>query len=262
MIEFAVLASGSKANCCYLSDGNTRLLVDCGLSAKQIALRLEEIGIEPDSIDGILISHEHEDHVRGARVFIKRHGCRIYCNRPTLARAKQLAEVPRENIDFFDTGMPFSLGTLNIDNFSIDHDAADPVAFCISKEDKKISIVTDLGQATSLMYAKIRDSNALVLETNHDHQLLVDAPYPWELKQRIKSRKGHLSNESAKDIINRLSESKDCRVEVAIAAHISENSNTEELALTALREGWDTSKSTPEFIAGSVKHSSGLMYLR
>ncbi len=262
MIEFAVLASGSKANCCYVSDGTTRLLVDCGLSAKQIALRLESIGVEADSIDGILISHEHEDHVRGARVFIKRHNTKMYCNRPTLARAKQLAEVPRENINFFDTGMPFLLGALQIDHFSVDHDAADPVAFSISMGDKKISIVTDLGQATSLMYAKIKDSNALVLETNHDHDLLVEAPYPWELKQRIKSRKGHLSNDSAKEIMRRLSSSEDCRVEVAIAAHISENSNTEELALAALREGWDAKKSSPQFLAGSVKYASELMCLR
>ncbi len=263
MFEFCVLASGSKANCVYVASDDTRVLIDCGLSAREAANRLHNAGVDADSISAIVITHEHSDHTSGVRVFSKRHKVSVYSNPATKAASRELSAVPAENTVLFDTGVKFSVGDLLFEPFSISHDAADPVGFRISSGKVVLGVLTDLGQVTSLVRQRICDADALVLESNHDLQMLQDCSYPWELKQRIRSRSGHLSNICAGSIIEEISTQNGQNLQVAVAAHISENSNTPVLALEAFRTFWGQGGSSyiPEFAAASAAQATQLYRL-
>ena len=201
MLEFAVLSSGSKANCLYIGNDQERILIDCGLSAKQACLRLQAVGIEPDTISSIIVTHEHSDHIAGIPVFQKRFKSRIYVNSATLTSCPSLSILAPDYLTRFDTSKEFTIGTLSITPISILHDASDPVGFRISSGDATLALITDLGQVTNLVKEKTRDVDALILECNHEVEMLWEAPYPWELKQRIRSRFGHLSNEQAAEFL-------------------------------------------------------------
>ncbi len=264
MLSFSVLASGSRANCIFVEGAGTRVLIDCGLSAKQTAIRLEQRGIDPSSIEVIVVTHEHSDHVKGIRVFCKRHKARVVVNSATLAKCKDLREVHSDLIEVFESRDPFSIGGLSFEPFSVTHDAVDPVGFRVSCGSAYLGVVTDLGQVTNLVRESIRDLHGLVLEANHDPKMLEDAPYPWELKQRIGSRQGHLSNETAGALLEELSaQEKQSRLQVVVAAHISENSNTPELAVEVLRQGWQRGGSAvqPGIIAASPDEATELFRL-
>lgn len=254
MITFCVLASGSKANCIYIASDEVRVLVDCGLSAREAAKRLSSIGVEADSISAVLVTHEHEDHVRGVRVFSTRHNTQLFFNQGTLSNLKTRDQLDPSRVQTFSTGVRFVLGNLEFDPFSVMHDAADPVGFRVESKQASLVVVTDLGQVTTLLRQRLRNLDALILESNHDPKLLQEAPYPWELKQRISSRKGHLSNETAGGLIEELSSEEPGRLQVAVAAHISENSNVSELALEGFRNSWRRggSKRQVRFAAASV----------
>ena len=197
MLRFTILGSGSSGNCAYLETDDTRLLVDAGFSAKQIELRLNGIGRSVADVQAIFLTHEHGDHVCGLPVLAKRHNIPIYCNRLTAECLHgQMPEFSRWRL--FESGATMELGDLKINSFSVPHDAYDPVGFMFHHALGNIGFLTDLGYATKLVIERVRQARALVLEANHDLQLLqADTRRPWPVKQRILSRHGHLSNDAA-----------------------------------------------------------------
>ena len=264
MLQFSVLSSGSKANCIFVATENTRVLVDCGLSAKQAAKRLELLGIDPCSIDAIIVSHEHIDHVSGVSVFSKRQRTQVWSNRATREASAALQMLSSDCFREFSSGARFSVGDIVFEPFSIDHDAADPVAFRVEHNASVLGIVTDLGQVTALVESQVRGLDALILEANHDRDMLMDGPYPWPLKQRINGRKGHLCNEAAGEVLERINSSADgARLRYAIAAHISEKNNRPELALEAFRSYWNKGPvdRRPEFLVACVEEASPLFVI-
>ncbi len=197
MLRFTILGSGSSGNCAYLETDDVRLLVDAGFSAKQIERRLQAIGRSLAEVQAIFLTHEHGDHVCGLPVVAKRHNIPIYCNRLTAeCLHPQMPEFTKWRL--FESGATMELGDLTINSFSVPHDAYDPVGFLFDHALGKIGFLTDLGYATQLVIERVRAARALVLEANHDLQLLQDdTRRPWPVKQRILSRHGHLSNDAA-----------------------------------------------------------------
>jgi len=260
---FSLLSSGSKANSIYVSDGETKVLIDCGLSCRQTVKRLEVIGVDASEIDAILVTHEHSDHVAGVGIFHRKFQTRVYANQATRNASSKLLEVPEEFFVPFFVDCKFNIGGLSFDPFPTEHDAADPVAFRISGGGKDLAIVTDLGQKTNYVSEKIKGVNALILEANHDLDMLYDAPYPWSVKQRIQSRKGHLKNEQAAELLveegNGLLDS----LQVVVAAHISEKSNTPAKATQVLRDAWLRAggRSCQKFIAADALEPTELFYI-
>ncbi|MBT8041865.1 MAG: MBL fold metallo-hydrolase [Pontiella sp.] len=227
-LEVCVLASGSSGNSIYVASNRTRILIDAGLSARQIALRLEQIGVVPESINGICVSHEHGDHVAGIRVLQKRHGMRVYANAGTLDGIKRQHKSHEISAHVFQTGSAFEIGDITIEPFSVPHDAYEPVGFRIQTGSTAVGIVTDLGMVTSLVRDKLKGCHAIIIESNHDEDLLREAPRPWPLKQRIRSRQGHLSNMDAARLI---AESATDDLEHVFLAHLSSDCNTPDTAL-------------------------------
>lgn len=227
-LEVCVLASGSSGNCIYVASEKTRVLIDAGLSAKQIAIRLEQIGVVPESINGICVSHEHGDHIGGIRVLQKRHGIPVYTNAGTLNGIKRQPKSDEIDVKIFQTGSAFEIGDISIEPFSVPHDAYEPVGFRLSCNGMSVGSVTDLGMPTALVRDKLRGCKAIILEANHDEDLLREAPRPWPLKQRIRSRQGHLSNMDAARLI---SESATDALEHVFLAHLSSDCNTPDTAM-------------------------------
>jgi phosphoribosyl 1,2-cyclic phosphodiesterase len=229
---FCVLASGSKGNATYISDGNTSILLDSGLSGIEIERRMQSRDLRMEELDAIVVSHEHTDHIQGVGVLSRRYRLPVHITRPTFeAGQKQLGKI--KETEYFECGRSFYVGTLAMHPFSVSHDAADPVGFTIKNKDTKIGIATDLGIATGLVEEHLNSCSLLVLEANHDLQMLEIGPYPWEVKQRVRSRLGHLSNEQSGSLLcSVLHES----LQHVILAHISETNNEPEKAYDAVCE--------------------------
>jgi len=227
-LEMCVLASGSSGNAIYVASEQTRLLIDAGLSAKQIALRLEEIGVAVESLNGICVSHEHGDHINGLRVLQKRHGVPVYANAGTLQGIRRQPKSEELKVKVFQTGSPFTIGDIQVEPFSVPHDAYEPVGFRLQTKRCAVGIVTDLGMTTALVREKLKGCNALVIEANHDEDLLQEALRPWTLKQRIRSRQGHLSNIDAAQLIVECASDK---LEHVFLFHLSSDCNTPEVAM-------------------------------
>ena len=227
-VEFTILGSGSSGNAAYLEAGNTRLLVDCGFSARQIKQRLATIDRIPDRLDGILITHEHTDHVAGLKHLAGKLDIPVYCNRHT---SEEISRIHKTAFDFrlFETGQSFEVGDVGVDTFSVPHDAIDPVGFLLHTPKGRIGVLTDLGHGTRLVADRVRTANVLLLETNHDVDLLRDCPHrPWHLKQRIMGRHGHLSNEGAAEFAETFLHAD---LHHIFCVHLSGECNTPELAL-------------------------------
>jgi phosphoribosyl 1,2-cyclic phosphodiesterase len=235
MTKVCVLASGSKGNAIYVSNEKSALLVDAGLSAIEIERRLRSRGINPCALDAIVVSHEHTDHVQSVGVLSRRFRLPVYINEPTLsaagARLGSLHEIRR-----FHRGIAFHIGRLSIHPFAVCHDAADPVGFTIEDGGAKIGIATDLGVATRLVSHHLKGCCLMVLEANHDPKMLEQGPYPWELKQRIRGRLGHLSNEASRDLLSGVFSP---QLEHVVVAHMSETNNRPDRALACLQEAVD-----------------------
>lgn len=225
---FSVLSSGSSANSTFIEVAGKRYLIDCGLSAKQIEIRLGTLGIAPDSISGIFVTHEHQDHVKGLSVFSRRHKVPVFCNRAT---SKRLPKVYAT--EYFETGEDLDIGPIKLYPFQIMHDAVEPVGLVIEGEGLKFVHVTDLGRVTPIVSTSLWGANAVVLESNHDLDMLYGCEYPWELKQRISGNYGHLSNESACHLMREVA---DTSLSVLVLGHLSENSNSPELAFGGMKE--------------------------
>ena len=226
-LSLCTLASGSKGNSIYISDGQTRLLVDAGLSAAEIQRRMSAIGLDPQDLDGLIVSHEHSDHVQGIGVLSRRYKLPVYLTRTTMQAAYRLGKLHAHH--HFQCGEAFRVKTLEIRPFSISHDAKDPAGFTISRNGKQIGIATDLGKATAMVADHLRRCGIIVLEANHDLKMLENGPYPWHLKQRIRSRSGHLSNLESRDLLVQIQHSK---LKYIVLAHLSETNNTADKALT------------------------------
>lgn len=232
-VQLTILGSGSSGNCAYLETDETRLLIDAGFSPRQIRQRLATIGRAPENLHGILVTHEHSDHITGLAGIAAKLGIPIYCNRATKDEIERYHQMPFD-VRLFTTGSTFEVGEVVVDTFAIPHDAQDPVGFLIRTSAGNVGFATDLGHFTRLVGERVRHANVLVLETNHDVKLLHDCPRrPWSLKQRILGRHGHLSNEAAADALEIIMSD---TLRHLYLGHLSRECNRPELALGALRE--------------------------
>jgi phosphoribosyl 1,2-cyclic phosphodiesterase len=226
-VHLTVLGSGSAGNCAYVETREARILVDAGFSLRQIRQRLASIGRVPENLTGILITHEHSDHVQGLPMISEKLRVPIYCNRPT-HEAIQFQFDQKFDCRVFATGAAFDISDIHVETFSIPHDAQDPVGFLLRTDGANIGFLTDLGHATKLVLERVRPAHALVLEANHDVKMLQDCiRRPWSLKQRILGRHGHLSNDAAADAAEEIM-SPDLRH--LYLGHLSRECNTPELA--------------------------------
>ncbi len=228
MVNFCSLYSGSSGNSLFVETPNTKLLIDAGVSSKKIEKALFDIHVEPSSLDGILVTHEHTDHVQGLGTFSKKFDLPVFVNQETLdAMPKQRDKIDSKNVKTFKIADKFSIGDLDIKPFSIPHDAANPCGFNIWKDDKKISIVTDIGHITNDILKQLEESLFIMIEANYDPEVLRCSSYPFVLKSRIASPTGHLSNEMAGKTISHLLKS---GLKNAMLGHLSKESNFPELA--------------------------------
>jgi phosphoribosyl 1,2-cyclic phosphodiesterase len=301
MVRFTVLASGSKGNCTVISGGRTRILVDAGLSCRELFRRMKLAGEDPATLDAIVVTHEHQDHINGLAVTARKLGIPVFfteathrawmrwltprrqmtyaewmeqCRKQAADRQAEMAaaetaeasdpeepdQEPDEEtrapaaeaapspsaqsaqpsyrddptwlpaVEYFRAGEPFAIGDIDLSPFTIPHDAADPVGFVLSSEGVRMAFVTDLGYITPNVRAQLRGVDLLLLESNHDLEMLRDGPYPWQVKQRVLSRVGHLSNEAAAEF---LASGYDGQAAYVILAHLSESNNLPELARVA-----------------------------
>ena len=274
MVRMTVLASGSKGNSTIVASTSTRILVDAGLSCRELMKRMKLAGEDPASLDAIVITHEHQDHVQGLAVTARKLGIPVYITEPThrawvrwmnprrrvtyaewleqwKARRTQedaadsppameeaaaveeaAAEATRDPaalpaVEYFCSGEGFRIGDMAVTPFTIPHDAIDPVGFVFESEGIRIGLATDLGYMPSNLHMHLRGCDILMLESNHDVDMLRDGPYPWSVKQRVMSRVGHLSNDAAAEF---LQHSYDGHAAYVILAHLSESNNLPELA--------------------------------
>jgi len=288
MVRFTVLASGSKGNSTVVSGGRTRILVDCGLSCRELFRRMKLVEEEPETLDAILITHEHSDHVNGVAVTARKLGIPVYftegthrawmrwltprrqmtyaqwleqCRKQAAERQAEADTTAQEGeadesdllegaeaspeatepiskpktkdptwlpaVEYFRAGEPFEIGDIAVSPFTIPHDAADPVGFVFRAEGVRMASATDLGYISPNVRQQLQGVDLLLLESNHDLEMLRDGPYPWSVKQRVLSRVGHLSNEAAAGF---LEDGYDGQAAYVILAHLSESNNLPELA--------------------------------
>lgn len=238
-VSVTVLASGSKGNCTLVSSSTTRLLIDAGLSCREVLRRLQLCCEDACAIDAILVTHEHSDHIAGIRVLARKLKVPIYITAPTYQayqRSARDANGHRVTIDrreHFSSGKGFQIGDISVMPFTIPHDAIDPVGFTFSADGIKVGICTDLGHITTNVRYYLRGCQVLMIESNHDLEQLRKGPYPWSVKQRVMSPVGHLSNDA---LANFLTTDYDGGAEFLILAHLSEQNNHPEIArMTAER---------------------------
>jgi phosphoribosyl 1,2-cyclic phosphodiesterase len=231
-VTLTILGSGSAGNCALLETPQVRVLVDAGLSARQVTERLASIGRAVTEIDAIVLTHEHADHAQALTVFCRRHAIPIYANRLTANEVARGLPVKYGAWKIFETGQTFEVGDLRVETFTVPHDAQDPVGFVFRSNGSSIGFLTDLGHVTRVVTDRVRNVNALVVESNHDLRMLRDDPYrPWALKQRIGSRHGHLSNDAAANFARDVVSENLRRV---CLAHLSRDCNRPELAQRAV----------------------------
>ncbi len=237
-IRFASLGSGSSGNGLVVECGATRLLLDCGFTIAETTARLARLGLAPGDLAGILVTHEHDDHLGGVPRFAKRHAIPVYLTRGTALSLP--LDFPASLVRFIDPHTPFAVGDVQVDPFPVPHDAREPAQYAFTDGAARLAVLTDLGTSTQHVEEKLTGCDALVLECNHDLDMLRSGSYPWPLKQRISGRFGHLDNTQARDLLARLDRS---RLKHLVAAHLSQQNNTPELAAAALAEaaGCETS---------------------
>lgn len=228
-MEFCSIYSGSSGNCLYVGSDRTKILIDAGLSGKRIQEGLNTAGINPTDIDAIIITHEHDDHIKSAGILSRRFNIPIYANTNTWeAMSGLIGPVTEENTKVFDGYYPFEIGDITVIPFEIPHDAARPCGYSLLDGKKRITIATDIGYASNNVKQNIKDSDFVFLESNHDVEMLKVGPYPYPLKLRILGERGHLSNEDAgKTIVEVLNS----RIKTVMLGHLSKTNNYPELAL-------------------------------
>jgi phosphoribosyl 1,2-cyclic phosphodiesterase len=232
MLRFAVLGSGSAGNSAVVESAGVRLLIDAGLSAKQLISRIHSLGLSLESFDGILLTHEHGDHIRGLRILLKQMPVPVYATAAT-ARVVQDTGILGATWKVFDAGQAFRIGSVQIEAFAIQHDAVDPVGFVFQGPTAKFGFLSDVGFVTRGMIDRLRGVHALFIEANYDEDLLeADTKRPWSIKQRITSRHGHLSNDQTAELVAELAHPGLRRI---VLGHLSLDCNSPELAISILR---------------------------
>ena len=232
-IRFCSLSSGSSGNCLFLSSGASSVLVDAGLSGKRVAQLLNQMGETPRAVEAILVTHDHIDHISGIGVLSRRFDIPVFANAATWrAMEDKIGEISSRNIREFTTGGEFELAGFGIKSFPISHDASDPVGLTFCKGNIKISVANDLGCVTPEVERELKDSSFIMLEANHDTEMLWVGRYPWYLKKRIAGDRGHLSNEDTGAALLRLAGG---RTKAVLLGHLSKENNYPLLALETVR---------------------------
>ena len=228
MLNFCSLYSGSSGNCLFVESENTKLLIDAGVSLKKIETGLESLGLSSSSIDGILVTHEHSDHIQSLGNLSKKYNLPVFANQKTFdAMPKQTEKITSENINIFNVNEHFSIKDIDINSFSIPHDAANPCGFTLSSGDTKLAIATDIGHMTKDILKSLEGSKFILLEANYEPEILKVSKYPYPLKQRIAGPNGHLPNEEAGKVINYLLHD---NLYQAMLGHLSKENNLPVLA--------------------------------
>ena len=231
-MRFTSLGSGSGGNALVVECGRTRVMMDCGFSVADTKMRLERSGLTPSQVTGIVVTHEHDDHMGGVARFAKRHAIPVYLTRGS---AQWLPEdFPAVLVRYIESHAPFTIGDLQVEPFPVPHDAREPVQYAFSDGNARLGVATDLGCVTQHVVEKLSGCTALVVETNHDLDMLMAGPYPPSLKHRVAGRFGHLDNGGARHLVEALERS---GLRHLIAAHLSKQNNTRELAVAALALG-------------------------
>lgn len=234
MLKFCSLFSGSTGNCLFVESENSKILIDAGGSAKRITSALSLISVAPEEIDGIIVTHEHSDHVQSLGTMSKKFNIPVFANKETWnAMPEQKAKILDNNQNFFSVGNEFEIKDLKINPFSIPHDAANPCGFNIFKDSKKISIATDLGHITPELMQHLEKSCFALIESNYDLNVLKYSRYPYSLKERIAGPLGHLSNDTSGKVISKLADS---GLKNVLLGHLSKENNFPELAYKTVAE--------------------------
>ena len=257
LLKVCVLASGSKGNAIYISNGQASILVDAGLSGKEIERRMSARKLDPKSLTGIVVSHEHSDHVKGVGIISRRFKLPVYIS-PKTAQAASAQIGKLHQTTYFNCGSSFDIQGLEIRPFSTSHDAEDPAGFTFRYKGQKIGLATDLGVATQMVKEHLKGCNLLILEANHDSDMLINGPYPWHLKQRIKSRKGHLSNDDSCKLLGKVLH-KD--LAWVVLAHLSEQNNHPEKALRRVSQALENQRFKLKFHVASQYESSRVIQI-
>ncbi|WP_091659595.1 MBL fold metallo-hydrolase [Alteribacillus iranensis] len=227
-LSFSVLASGSTGNAFYVETDKKRLLVDAGLSGKKVESLLKQISRSPNELDGILVTHEHSDHIKGVGVLARKYGLPIFANEKTWAAMEpNLGTIDNGQKFIFERGTVQSMADLDIESFRVSHDAADPMFFVFHHEGKKLSLATDMGYVSEEIKGTIRNSDMLIFESNHDMNMLRMGRYPWNVKRRILGDSGHVSNEDAAYALTEIVGDQTSRIYLA---HLSKDNNMKDLA--------------------------------
>lgn len=231
-MRFIPLFSGSSGNSSYIEAGGVRLLIDAGLTGKLVTEALYSVGIRPEALNGILVTHDHVDHTKGVGILSRKYNLPVYANEGTFrAMTPIVKDLDFKNVRLFRTGEDFYIGDLNITPFKTPHDAAESVGFCFAHQGKKLCYMTDIGCFRESMFGEAAGAQLVFIEANHDVEMLKNGPYPYHLKQRILSESGHLSNENCGKALVRLYGT---GVRYAVLGHLSKENNTEEAAFSAV----------------------------
>lgn len=259
MFQTSVLASGSKGNSILIRTGNTKILLDAGLSGKKITNFIHSIKLDENKLNGVVISHEHSDHIRGAGIICRKLQIPLYISEPTYDVCREhLGKLP-EGVIYFENGSSFTIGDIEIRAFQSSHDVADGSNFTFKKVGdniRKLAVATDLGFSSKLMIMQLKDSTSIILESNHDVKMLISGSYPPHLKQRIKSKQGHLSNEQAVGVISRVIHP---GLKNIILAHLSEENNLPKKAEKLMRDYLQSINHDLELIVASQYESTKLI---
>lgn len=229
------IASGSSGNCIYIGSDDTHILVDAGISNKRIEQGLNDIGLKGSELDGILVTHEHSDHIKGLGVLARKHHVPIYATKETLDEISACASLGKIDGELFTPVVPdvdFTIGDLSINPFHIDHDAVNPVAYRVKNKNRSVAVATDMGHFDAYIVEHLQGLDGLLLESNHDVRMLETGPYPYYLKRRILGDHGHLSNENAGRLLNLILHD---GMKKIFLGHLSKENNYEELAYETVR---------------------------
>ena len=233
-MRFASIGSGSAGNCLEVEQANTRLLFDCGFAPSEVVKRLQKFDLMPEQISGILVTHEHDDHAKGAFKFAAKYKVPVWLSHGSLKMCERYISNSSEvTLNIIDSHTQFSIQDIQINPYPVPHDAREPTQFTFTDGKHKIGVLTDAGASTSHIEHMLNGCDALVLECNHDLTMLENGPYAWPLKKRVGSRLGHLDNQTAAALLVRLDSSK---LKHIIAAHLSAKNNTQQLAKQALSQ--------------------------
>ncbi|MDO4321714.1 MAG: MBL fold metallo-hydrolase [Lachnospiraceae bacterium] len=233
-MDFCSIASGSSGNCIYVGTEHTGVLIDAGISGKKVVAGLNSIDRRPEELDGILITHEHSDHIKGLGVLARKYGIPVFCSAGTkraMLGQKMLGKVDESLFHEIIPDESFHIKEMEIQPFRVSHDAAEPVAYRLSQEDKSVAVATDLGYYDDYIVDHLRNLDAVLIESNHDVNMLQVGTYPYYLKQRILGFKGHLSNDNAGRLLGEILHDK---MKSVMLGHLSKENNYEALALATV----------------------------